>query len=334
MVEPVTSNIGLIVPNTGDLVGTWGSAAINPDMVALDGLFGGYQAVAVSNANVLLTSPSGFTPTPSGGPTQSQNLVLSFTGAMTVALSVTLPIPGSYIIENRTTGNFVLFIKAVGTGEIIAVDQGDTVRVYNDGTNVRFVNFGRVGHTEIWAGLSAMPSWVTACTIPPFLLCDGTVYNFSTYPYLGKRLLGAFGGNGTTTFGVPDLRGRVPLAYDGTGTRITTAGAGLNGQTLGATLDQQTINIIQSGLPNVAPTFAGSAGIATSRGQYDIASGSIGGNPSTAAPVRLAGAGSSNVISDFTPAGTISSINGNVTQTGTPNIQPSQVTGIAVIRAA
>jgi hypothetical protein len=36
----------------------------------------------------------------------------------------------------------------------------------------------------------------------------------------------------------------------------------------------------------------------------------------------------------FTPSGTIQSLNGGVTQTGTPNAQPSQVTGIAVIRAA
>ena len=37
MAEPQTVNGGLIVPNTGDLVGTWGSAALNPDFVAVDG---------------------------------------------------------------------------------------------------------------------------------------------------------------------------------------------------------------------------------------------------------------------------------------------------------
>ena len=46
-----------------------------------------------------------------------------------------------------------------------------------------------------------------------FLECDGTVYNISEYPYLAeqiKREFGSynkFGGNGTTTFAVPDLRG-------------------------------------------------------------------------------------------------------------------------------
>ena len=46
-----------------------------------------------------------------------------------------------------------------------------------------------------------------------FLECDGTVYNISDYPYLAdqiKKEFGSynkFGGNGTTTFAVPDLRG-------------------------------------------------------------------------------------------------------------------------------
>lgn len=38
-----------------------------------------------------------------------------------------------------------------------------------------------------------------------YLLCDGTVYNISDFPDLGGLLLGTWGGNGTTTFGVPDV---------------------------------------------------------------------------------------------------------------------------------
>jgi microcystin-dependent protein len=44
-----------------------------------------------------------------------------------------------------------------------------------------------------------------------YLLCDGTVYNISTYPTLGALLLSTYGGNGTTTFGVPDLKQRIPV---------------------------------------------------------------------------------------------------------------------------
>ena len=54
-----------------------------------------------------------------------------------------------------------------------------------------------------------------------YLVCDGTVYNIADYPELAAYFAGQFnasnffGGNGTTTFAVPDLRGEF---LRGTGT--------------------------------------------------------------------------------------------------------------------
>jgi microcystin-dependent protein len=43
-------------------------------------------------------------------------------------------------------------------------------------------------------------------TIPEgWLLCDGSVYNVSDYPALGSHLGATYGGNGSTTFGVPPI---------------------------------------------------------------------------------------------------------------------------------
>lgn len=331
MTEPTTVNVGLIVPNTGDLVGVWGSNAINPDLSALDGFLGGVQPVSASNAPITLTSPSGFTPTPSGGPTQAQNAVLRFIGTMTANVQVTLPLPGPIVIENLTTGAFVLSFRAIGSGQIIAVDQGEIQSIYNDGTNVRFINLGRIGHTEIWAGLSAVPAWIGACTVPPYLLCDGSVYNFSTYPYLGARLLGAFGGNGSTTFGVPDLRGRMALPYDGTATRITTAGCGLNGQTIGATLDAQSIALAASQIPSLSVSVFVSGSITGSTSTLNEVSVTPG---SSLASSQAAGTpfASLSVSGSFSGSGSGSTT--NTSGAAHPNVQPSQVTGIAVIRAA
>lgn len=289
---------------------------------------------------MVLTSPAGFSPTPSGGPTQAQNAVLSFTGSLTANVQVTLPIPGSYIVENLTTGNFVLTFAAVGVGQVVAVDQGESVRLYNNGTNVRFVNLGRVGEIAIWAGLSAMPSWVAACTVSPYLLCDGTVYNFSTYPYLGKRLGLSFGGNGITTFGVPDLRGRMALPYDGTASRITMAGCGLNGQMIGAFIDAQAVALTGSQIPTITAQTPGV--VTVNFGRQVPSAGSISGIPaptSGSVPVPATSAGApgdwSNLNSASTPAPV--STTSNNTGGASPahaNVQPSQVTGIAVIRAA
>jgi microcystin-dependent protein len=40
-----------------------------------------------------------------------------------------------------------------------------------------------------------------------WLLCDGRVLDISDYPALGALLGSRYGGNGTTSFGLPDLRG-------------------------------------------------------------------------------------------------------------------------------
>lgn len=337
MPDPQTTNILLNVPARGSDIDQW-DVPLNGNSSAIDGLFGGTQIISVASTPITLTSPSG-SPTPSGGPTQAQNAVLSFTGAMTANVQVTLPLPGSYIVENLTTGNFVLTFGAASSGQVIAVEQGQAQRIYNNGTNVRFAGLRAIGEISIWAGLSAMPSWVGACTVPPYLLCDGTVYNFSAYPYLGKRLGSAFGGNGITTFGVPDLRGRMAIPYDGTGTRITAAGCGLSGQTLGATLDEQIVTLQRSDLPNVQPTFTGSSSSVSGSTSSNVVTGSnlvggIAGSSGNAEAPQNATIGPVAVTGTVTPQGTVQSLNGGVTQTGHPNVQPSQVTGIAVIRAA
>lgn len=49
-----------------------------------------------------------------------------------------------------------------------------------------------------------------------WLKCDGAVYGTDDYPALFNAIGFAFGGNNSTTFAVPDLRGRVPMG-DGVG---------------------------------------------------------------------------------------------------------------------
>jgi microcystin-dependent protein len=51
-----------------------------------------------------------------------------------------------------------------------------------------------------------------------FLNCDGSVYNVSTYPKLAAILGAAFGGNGSTTFAVPNLnQSRFPIGTPSVG---------------------------------------------------------------------------------------------------------------------
>ena len=63
-----------------------------------------------------------------------------------------------------------------------------------------------------------------------YLICDGGEYNIVDYPYLAQHFtdefgsVNYFGGDGTTTFAVPDLRGEF-LRGSGTATRNTGTGA-------------------------------------------------------------------------------------------------------------
>jgi len=327
----LTVNVGLAVPLRGSNVGTW-DTPVNSDFGAIDGMFAGIANIAVANTPVTLSSPAGFTPTPGPGPVQSQNAVLQFSGVLTANVAITLPTPGVYVIENNTTGAFLLTFRAIDTGEVIATPQGSRMRVYCDGTNVRFANLGWPGKLVFEGGESGLPAWIAACTKRPFLLCDGTVYNIADYPALGAKYGTKFGGNGATTFGVQDLRGRVPLAYDGTGTRITVALCGIDGQVLGAAGGLSGAQISQAQLPAVAPAFTGTAATIT----VTSTAGYARWFSDSTTPGGGFGIGtvfSGNIIitsrGNYTPAGTIANLGSGDVR---PNQNPSQVSGVWLVK--
>jgi len=79
---------------------------------------------------------------------------------------------------------------------------------------------------------------MTVCTMPYALVKDGSTYSASLFPALAASLGSTFGGNGVTTFGVPDERARMRIAVDTNGpgsfaNRVTSV-SGINGSTMGA----------------------------------------------------------------------------------------------------
>lgn len=71
--------------------------------------------------------------------------------------------------------------------------------------------------------------WPTGTAPAGYLECDGTVYNIADYPVLGAQLGSTFGGNGTTTFAVPNYTDKFPI---GTGTKAIGTTGGSSTQTL------------------------------------------------------------------------------------------------------
>jgi microcystin-dependent protein len=87
-----------------------------------------------------------------------------------------------------------------------------------------------IGAIAPWAGTTAPDGW---------LLCDGSAVSRSTYAGLYAVIGIAFGaGDGSSTFNVPDLRGRFPLGRDNMGgtaaSRVTLEHSAVATTTLGA----------------------------------------------------------------------------------------------------
>ena len=92
-----------------------------------------------------------------------------------------------------------------------------------------------------YAGPTAPSGW---------LLCQGQTVSRTTYSDLFAAIGTTYGaGDGSTTFVLPDLGGRVPAGKEATATRLTTAGSGVDGATLGATGGAQTHTLTIAQMP-------------------------------------------------------------------------------------
>lgn len=102
-------------------------------------------------------------------------------------------------------------------------------------------------------------------------LCNGQLLSISQNTALFSLLGTMYGGNGQTTFGLPDLRGRVSLGFG--------QGPGLSMRTQGEVGGSETVTLTQATLPPHSHTVAASSTATTK-------------NPSGSLP-SVTGAGSS-----------------------------------------
>jgi microcystin-dependent protein len=155
-----------------------------------------------------------------------------------------------------------------------------------------------VGMISDYAGSSAPSGW---------LLCYGQNVSRTTYSDLFTAISTQYGvGDGSTTFTLPDCRGRASAGKDNMGgvsaDRLTNQTGGLNGDTLGATGGSETHTLTEAQLPSHTHTFSATT---SSDGAHTHSYGNAGGSQSVA--------NGGNNAAD-TDSGTTSS-NGNHTHT-------------------
>src|SRR6516225_7216024 len=174
------------VPRGGD-PGTW-DAPTNNNWAITDAALGGIASINLTGVgSVTLT------------PTQFQSNTLNLTGTLSGNVQITFPTSfyGPYTIMNYAancpTYNITLLTTAPGS-QVIGCRPWEVFEVLNDGGgNMRHRNLPHpVGGYWDFAGY-AVPNWVNACTIPPYLNCNGTAFSSATYPalntYLGTNIL-------------------------------------------------------------------------------------------------------------------------------------------------
>jgi microcystin-dependent protein len=94
---------------------------------------------------------------------------------------------------------------------------------------------GFIGQIMMFAGSFAPAGWA---------LCDGRLLQISDNDALFKVIGTSYGGDGTVTFALPDLRGRVPLGQG--------AGPGLSSYQLGQKVGAESVALTAAQIPSHA----------------------------------------------------------------------------------
>lgn len=209
----------------------------------------GSQGSAISSAattpigapgTALYTTITGTTTITSFGTVGAGTLrVIEFDGALILTHNATsLVLPGGANITTAA-GDIALMISK-GSGSWKCLDY-----IRASGLPVLANTIVPSGAVMPYAGTSAPSGWQ---------LCYGQAISRTTYAALFAAIGTTYGaGDGSTTFNVPDLRGRVVAGQDDMGgtsaNRLTNQSGGLNGDTLGATGGAETHTLTTAEMP-------------------------------------------------------------------------------------
>jgi hypothetical protein len=196
--------LGLALPTTGDLSGTWGTTVNDAITSLIDSAVAGTTTLS-TDVNVTLT-------TTNGAANQARNAILLCTGARTAIRTITAPAQSkAYIVINDTTGGFA--VKIVGSGPTagVTISNGEKVLLAWNGSD--FV----VVVSSFFSGVSTFSGGTTGLT--PSSATTGAIT-------LAGTLVTANGGTGnangtvaklaTTNFSIEESGGKLVFKYGAT----------------------------------------------------------------------------------------------------------------------
>jgi hypothetical protein len=141
MTTAATSLLGLALPVTGELSGTWGDTVNNSITALLDNAVAGTTTLTLDIDATLTTTEL--------AANQARQAVILLTGARTGIRTVTAPAKSkTYVVINNTTGGFVTYIKSPSTSGV-AVSPGTSAFVAWNGTDFTVISTSVVSNTSV-----------------------------------------------------------------------------------------------------------------------------------------------------------------------------------------
>ena len=166
MTTAYTSLLGLALPVTGELSGTWGDTVNNSITSLLDTSVAGTTNVS-TDGDVTLTTTTGAANT-------ARQAILLFSGARTALRTVTAPAQSKvYTVINATTGGFSVKLVGAGPTTGLTIPNGASAVVAWNGSDFVEIGAGSIGNLIVNGTLTV----TGATTLQSTLAVTGNITN-------------------------------------------------------------------------------------------------------------------------------------------------------------
>lgn len=198
MTTAYTSLLGLALPVTGELDGTWGDVVNNYITSYLDASVAGAQTISGSQTAVTLSTTNGsaLSQAASGATGSAQYQIINCTGNPASLLTVTVPAASKqYIVINATSTSQSVKIVGAGPTTGVTIVSGEKALIAWDGSD-----FVKVASTVITNLTGTLGTANGGTGLTGFTASNNALYSTSSSALAAGTLPVAAGGTGQTSY--------------------------------------------------------------------------------------------------------------------------------------